>query len=48
MGRGGAEREGEKESQAGPALSAESLWGSNSRTRRSWPELKSRVRCLIN
>ena len=41
---GGAEREGDRESQAGSTLSSQSLmWGSNSWTERSWPELKSRV-----
>ena len=51
----GAEREkeraerGERESQAGSTLSAESqMWGSNPRTVRSWPEAKSRVRCLTD
>ena len=45
----GADREEERESQAGSALSAQSpMWGSNSRTMRSWPELKPRVRRLTN
>ena len=36
---GGGQREGGRESQAGCALSAQSLtWGSNSQTLRSWPE----------
>ena len=42
MSRVGAETEGERESQAGSALSAWSpMQGSNPRTVRSWPELKS-------
>ena len=37
------------ESQAGSALSAQSRrWGANSGTESSWPELKSRVGCLID
>ena len=44
---GEGQREGERESQAG---SLQSAWsptpGLNPRTMRSWPELKSRVRCL--
>ena len=45
----GAERERERESQAGSALSAWSpTWAFNSRTMRSWHELKSRVTCLTN
>ena len=49
VSRGGAEIEGEKESQAGPMLSVQSLmWGLNSRSVRSWPEPKSRIRCLTN
>ena len=40
----GKEREGERESQAGSALSVHSpMQGLNSRTMRSYPELKSRV-----
>ena len=40
----GAEREGEKDFQAGYALSAQHpMWGSNSQTESSWPELKPRV-----
>ena len=35
------ENEGERESQAGSTLSVQSLTGSDSRTVRSWPELKS-------
>ena len=48
---GGAERERERErnSQAGSALSAQSLThGLNSQTVRSWPEPKARVRRLTN
>ena len=42
MSRGGAEREGDRESQAGRALTAVSpMRGSNSRTVRAGPELKS-------
>ena len=42
-------REKERESQAGFALSAQSLtWGSISQTMRSWPEPKPRVRDLID
>ena len=41
-GEGGARREGERESQAGSALSAQSpMRGLNSQTVRSWPEQKS-------
>ena len=41
---GKGQREVETESQAGSALSAQSLtWGSNSWTMRSWPDLRSRV-----
>ena len=40
--RGGAEREGDRRSEAGSALTAASLmWGSNSQTLRSWLEPKS-------
>ena len=40
--RGGAEREGSRASEAGTVLIADSpMWGLNSRTARSWPELKS-------
>ena len=47
MGRGGAERKGDRESQVGSALPAWILmWAFNGQTRRSWPELKSRVRGL--
>ena len=47
--REGAEKEGEREFQAGSVLSAQSLTqGWNSQTMRSWPELKSRVECLTN
>ena len=39
MSGGGAEREGDRGSEAGSALTAESLmWGLNSRTARSQPE----------
>ena len=42
MSRGGTEREGDKESEAGCELSAQSLMrGSNPQTVRSGPELKS-------
>ena len=41
---GGAEREGERESQAGSRLSREPNAGLDSRTLGSWPEPKSRVR----
>ena len=45
----GRQREGERESQAGSALSALSpMWGSNPRTVRSWPEPKSRARRLTD
>ena len=41
---GGADREGERESQAGSTLPAQSpTWGSNLRTLRSRPEPRSRV-----
>ena len=41
MSGGGTEREGDTESEAGSALSAQSpTWGLNSRTTRLWPELK--------
>ena len=44
VSRGGAEREGERQSQAGFTLSAwRPMWGSNSQNMRSWPELKPRV-----
>ena len=46
VSRGGTQRE---KSQAGFALSAQSLMcGSIPQTMRSWPELKSRVRCLTD
>ena len=46
---GKGQREGERESQAGSVLSAQSpMWGLMSHTVRSWPEPKSRVRCLTN
>ena len=46
LGRG---RERRREYQAGSALSARSLmWGSNSQTVRSWPEMKSRVQSLMD
>ena len=39
--KGGAEREGDRESQAGSTLSGWSpIWGSNPPTMRSWPEPK--------
>ena len=45
----GREREGERESQAGSTLSAQSqTQGSIPHTVRSWPEAKSRARCLTN
>ena len=45
---GEGQREKEIESQASSALSAQSpLWGRNSWAVQSWPEMKSRVRCLI-
>ena len=38
-----------RKSQAGSILSVQSLmWGSSSLTRRSWPELKSRIGCLTD
>ena len=44
--RGVGQREGQTEAQAASVLSAQSLiWGSNSRTVRSWSEWRSRVRC---
>ena len=44
---GEGQREGETESQADSAPSTQSLmWGSNSQTVRSWPELRSRVGSL--
>ena len=47
--RGGAEREGERESHAGSVLSAQnSMEGSILQTASSWPEPKSSVRCLTN
>ena len=47
MGEG--QREGGRESQAGSVLSAWSpTWGSNSRTMRSWAELKPRAGCLTD
>ena len=53
VSRGGAERErereGERGSQAGSMLSAQSrTWCSNSRTVRSWPEPKSGVSRLTD
>ena len=46
---GQRERVRERESQAGSAVSAQSLMrGLNSQTVRSWPKLKSRVGCLTN
>ena len=45
----GAEREGDRESQAGSMPSVQSpMQGSNPQTMRSWPELKSRVRGLTH
>ena len=42
MSRGGAEGEGDRESEAGSELSAQSLmWGLNSQTMKSRPEPKS-------
>ena len=42
MSREGAEREGDRGSEAGSLLTAESpMWGSNPRTVRPWPEPKS-------
>ena len=48
--RGGAGRERERESHASSVPSARSppIWGSNSWTVKSWPELKPRVRCLTD
>ena len=40
--QGGAERVGEKQSQAGPLSEHSPTWGSISHTVRSWPEGKSR------
>ena len=49
MSMGGAERKEGRESEAGSVLWAQSLMlGSNSQIVRSWPELKSRVRCSTN
>ena len=49
VSRGGAKREGERKSQAGSMLSAQSpTWGLISRTMRSWPELKPGVICLTS
>ena len=45
---GGAEREKERESQAGYTLSTEPNTGLDFTTLRSWPEPKSRVRRLTN
>ena len=46
---GEGQREKERESQAGSSWSAKSpMWGSNSRTVKSWPEMKSGVRSLTN
>ena len=46
---GGRSRERERESQAGSVLSVQSpAWGLISRSTRSWPEPKPRVRRLIN
>ena len=44
----GAEREGERESQAGSTLSVESNVGFDLTTMRLWPEPKSRVGHLTN
>ena len=41
MSWGGAEIEGDTGSEAGRALTESSIWGSNSQTARSRPELKS-------
>ena len=42
---GEEQREGDRRSEVGSVLTAGSLmWGSNSRTMRSWPELKSDAR----
>ena len=43
-----AEREGERESQAGSTVSSEPDTGLHPMIMRSWPELKSRVRCLTD
>ena len=49
MSWGGAEREGEKESQTGSTSSVQSpTWGSNSQAVRSQPEPKTRVRHFLN
>jgi len=45
---GEAEEEGERESHADSLLSAEPHTTIDLRTLRSWPELKSRVRCLTD
>ena len=46
MSEGGAEREGDRESQAGSAPSSQRpMRGLNSQTVRSWPESKPRVTC---
>ena len=42
------EEEGDRESQTDSALLAQTLWGSNTGTVRSSPELKPRVGCLTN
>ena len=48
-GEEGERKRGERESQAGSILSAQSLvWGSNSGTVRARPEPKSRVECLTD
>ena len=47
--RGGAERRGNRESEAGSVLMADSpMQGSDSGTMRSWPKPKSRVGCLTD
>ena len=49
MSRRGTEREGERESQTGSSLLAQSpMWGSIPQAMRSWRESKSRVRRLTN
>ena len=46
---GEGQREKDRESQAGSALSAQNhVWGSNWQTMKSWPELKSRIGCLTD
>ena len=45
---GGAEREGERETQADFPLNVEPSAGLDLMTLRSWPEWKSRVRCLTD